>query len=108
LYATTAVAMHWRVLPSPWIIPIPNLASEPRNASSSDGSWPVPKNATDSAPCLACIPRKRETNASSASGHATGFSSPFTRKSGVTARSSLASGASACQPLGQAFPRFTG
>ncbi len=27
--------MHWRVFPSPWRIPMPNLASAPRNAISS-------------------------------------------------------------------------
>ena len=45
--------MHWRVLPSPCAIPIPNFASAPSRASSSVGSWPVPRNATDSGPCRA-------------------------------------------------------
>src|SRR5262249_40810671 len=53
LYATTDVAMHWRVLPSPCTMPIPNLPSAPRSASSSVGLCPVPSHATDSGPYLA-------------------------------------------------------
>ena len=38
--------MHWRVLPSPWTIPMPNLASAPSSASSSVTICPVPSKAT--------------------------------------------------------------
>jgi hypothetical protein len=109
LYATTEVAMHWRVLPSPWTIPIPNLASAPRKASSSLTICPVPRKATESGPCLAWMALKFETKASVAACHDTGSSLPRAfRNSGVVARSSACKGASASQPLGQAMPRFTG
>jgi hypothetical protein len=101
--------MHWRVLPSPWTIPIPNLARDPRKASSSLTICPVPRKATESGPCLAWMALKLVTKASSAAAHETGSSLPRAlRSSGVVARSSAASGASASQPLGQAMPRLTG
>ena len=58
--------MHWRVLPSPWTMPMPNLASAPSNAISSVAIWPVARNATDSGPCLAWIALKRSTKVASA------------------------------------------
>lgn len=43
LYATTAVAIHCLVFPSPWIKPIPNFASAPKRAISSVAICPVLK-----------------------------------------------------------------
>ena len=101
--------MHWRVFPSPCAIPMPNLASAPSSASSSVGICPVPRNATDSGPCCAWIALKRSTRVRSASSQPTGCRTPdASRRSGVVARSSAASTASASHPLGQATPRFTG
>ena len=53
--------MHWRVLPSPWAMPMPNLASAPSRAISSVAIWPVLRKARDSGPCSAWIARKRST-----------------------------------------------
>ena len=101
--------MHWRVLPSPCAIPIPNLASAPSSAISSVAICPVLRNATDSGPCSAWIAWKRSTIVRSASSQLTGRWTPDpSRHSGVTARSAAPSTASASQPLGQATPRFTG
>ncbi len=55
--------MHWRVLPSPCSMPIPNLASAPRKAISSVTICPVLMNATDSLPCASWIALNRSTNA---------------------------------------------
>ena len=69
--------MHWRVLPSPWTMPMPNLASAPSSASSSVTICPVPSQATEAGPCLVWIAFMRATKVDSASGQATGCSLPF-------------------------------
>ena len=100
--------MHWRVLPSPCTIPIPNFDSAPRNASSSLGICPVPRKATDCGPWVSPIFLKRDTIAPTASSHDAGMSLPAAlRRSGCVARSGAASGASASHPFGQAVPRLT-
>ena len=101
--------MHWRVLPSPCAMPIPNFASAPSSAISSVGICPVLRNATDSGPCCAWIALKRSTMVRSASSQPNGRWTPAaSRRSGVVARSPAPSTASASHPLGQATPRFTG
>ncbi len=102
--------MHWRVLPSPWTMPMPNLASAPSRAISSDAIWPVEMKATDSGPCSAWTALNRLTMASRAVGQSTGASgwSREARRRGVVARSGARSGVRASQPFGQAMPRLTG
>ena len=101
--------MHWRVLPSPCAIPIPNLASAPSSAISSVGICPVLRNATDSGPCRAWIAWKRSAIVRSAEPQLTGSWTPdASRRSGVVARSAAPSTARASQPFGHATPRFTG
>ena len=101
--------MHWRVLPSPCAIPIPNFASAPSSAISSVAIWPVPRNATDSGPCRDWIALKRSAIVRSASSQLTGrWTSDASRNSGVVARSTAPSTASASHPFGHAAPRFTG
>ena len=101
--------MHWRVLPSPWAMPMPNFASAPSSAISSVAICPVLRKATDSGPCAAWIARKRSTIVPSASSQPTArWTPPASRRSGVVARSPASSTVNASHPLGQATPRFTG
>jgi len=101
--------MHWRVLPSPWSIPIPNFATAPRRAISSVAIWPVLRNATDSGPCSAWMARNRATIVAAASSQPTGRRRPSgPRSRGSTARSGASSTRRASHPFGQAMPRLTG
>ncbi len=100
--------MHWRVLPSPCTMPMPNLATAPSRAISSVAIWPVLRNATESGPCSACTALNREANVASALAQSTGTIRPrSSRSSGVVARSGARSGARASHPLGHARPRLT-
>ena len=102
--------MHWRVLPSPWTMPMPNLASAPSRAISSVAIWPVQRKATDSGPCSAWIALNRSTNGvergrPSRPARALPVGVAQQRRGGAIGGRS---GVSASQPLGQAMPRLTG
>lgn len=102
--------MHWRVLPSPCFMPMPNLARAPRNAISSVTIWPVLMKATESLPWRAWTDLNFFWNSSIAVSHETSSSSPdlyFLRR-GVVARSVAFKGSRASHPLGHAMPRLTG
>ena len=95
--------MHWRVLPSPCSIPMPNLARAPSSAISSVAIWPVLRKATRLGPVLrpgrpfirsTNVPQRRRPvdrlrGARGAS-----------RSSGVVARSGAASGVERLPALG--------
>ncbi len=70
--AVVALAMHWRVLPSPCRIPMPNFARAPRNASSSVQIWPVPSHAIASLPYFPWMALKRSVKFCSAVCQSTG------------------------------------
>ena len=102
--------MHWRVLASPWTMPMPNFASAPSSAISSVTIWPVLRKATDSGPCLRWIvlealdERRRRVSQS----HGLELASRVVAQQRRGRAIGRASGVSASQPFGHAMPRFTG
>ena len=103
--------MHWRVLPSPWTMPMPNLASAPSSAISSVAIWPVLEERDRLRAVLGLDRLERAcTNVDERGLPVDGFelAARVAQQRRAWRGRARASGVSASQPLGQAMPRLTG
>ena len=102
--------MHWRVLPSPWSMPMPELGerAEEGQLFGGDLAGAEPGQRVGAVPALDAFEALHESGERAFPSSPAPASPRALRRSGVVARSAARSGASASQPLGQAMPRLTG